>query len=412
MSSEDKDVEEEGIEEADDDSRSEEQFRLEGLSEANVESDVPPEEGGEGGRGNNDDIGKDDDGGSGNDDGNVVDSAAPTIEYINININDINDLPPLPIPKENIKRKESLNGIGLVSCAIVVFVALTHGVALEAVLPSETIRTTSQDRAYTSFLLMIYVEAGIAICCLLGLLLVDPGTVKRNNENCFPIPDQIKEWLVAVEAVKTPSSLPGVIGSTINTTLTATESTTTTTLKQKQKHHRKSKRKQPSFSLAPPPPSELYITSNRNDDRVYCVRCLVWRQPNVAHFHCTTCQRCVSYFDHHCTVFGRCIAGYDKKDLLRTMFARTGNFRFFIGIISMGVLGYLTTVTSLLYAFSMRYGLQLALPIGFVIVFWINGSIIVRGPSGFCLLCRRCFVQITDFIYRICCNRCSTRRSR
>jgi hypothetical protein len=167
------------------------------------------------------------------------------------------------------------------------------------------------------------------------------------------------------------------------------------------------------FSLAPPP-SELYITSNNGDGRVYCTRCLVWRPPNIKSFHCMTCQRCVSYYDHHCTVFGRCIAGLDRQNVLgRTLFAPTGNYRFFVGIIVMGVLGYLTTASALLYTFSIRYGPEWAIPIGVVILFWMHTSIVNSGRSvGFCLLCRRWFVQFTDFAYRSCYKRTLSRSRR
>merc|ERR1719240_905854 len=80
-------------------------------------------------------------------------------------------------------------------------------------------------------------------------------------------------------------------------------------------------------------------------ERVYCVRCLLWRDPstqtqsaftdpfcpkkNVMH-HCRICGHCVREFDHHCSFFGRCIAG---RGFL------VGNLRFFSSLITMGIVG-------------------------------------------------------------------------
>ena len=61
-------------------------------------------------------------------------------------------------------------------------------------------------------------------------------------------------------------------------------------------------------------------------DRVYCVRCFVWR--DAEGHHCSECQRCTSDFDHHCGVLGCCVGGRGfrgnavatvKRDVLRKL---------------------------------------------------------------------------------------------
>lgn len=316
-------------------------------------------------------------------------------------INDIVDLPPLPTPKYNFKRREALGGITLVVSCIVVFVALTHGVALTAVMPKPTPQrppSTTTTTTHKVFVILIYSQIGLAVICLLGLLLVDPGVLKRTQMSCFPIPPQTQEWLAAVAAVGTPTEAKDDAP-----TLPSSNSPSP----------RSNVQNQP-FSLAPPPPPELYIssgsaTATNDDGRIYCARCLIWRQPNIHYFHCMTCQRCVAYFDHHCTVFGRCIGG--NKSHLGQFLCR-GNYRFFVGILAMGILGYLTTATVLLYAFSLRFGAKWAVPIGLVILIWFQGMVVNRGPGGFCRQCRQFFVECSDFLYKLCCKRKSNGRRR
>jgi hypothetical protein len=88
--------------------------------------------------------------------------------------------------------------------------------------------------------------------------LQDPGVVKRSPETCFPLPPKVADLIEAgatSEQIQQLGNLHGEKGS-------------------------------------------------------FCVRCLVWRGgDNVQPHHCSTCQRCVTHFDHHCGVFGRCIAG-------------------------------------------------------------------------------------------------------
>ena len=51
------------------------------------------------------------------------------------------------------------------------------------------------------FLVAIYLEAFLAVCCLLGILYGDPGVVKRTPENCLPLPETIAERLQRGESL-------------------------------------------------------------------------------------------------------------------------------------------------------------------------------------------------------------------
>ena len=143
----------------------------------------------------------------------------------------LSDLPPLPKPNLSEMRSQALCGNLLVLSLITIFCGLTNAIAL---------------------------------VCLLAIMWADPGTVRRSEATCFPVPDAVAEKLRRGESLAT-------------------------------------------------------IGNITRDGRTYCVRCLVWR-PNdggrsggragssLTH-HCQTCNRCVTEFDHHCGVFGRCIAG-------------------------------------------------------------------------------------------------------
>lgn len=144
----------------------------------------------------------------------------------------------------------------------------------------------------------IYTEAFLAISLLICLLLADPGIVLRTPQTCCPIPPEVQEALLQGEQVQA-----NVV----------------------------------------------------DEQRTFCVRCFVWRYPEMptAGFlnpllyklsglhrkphHCSICQRCVAHFDHHCGVFGRCIGG--------------GNIGFFYGLILMWFLGILTSVVTVVLAF-------------------------------------------------------------
>ena len=111
------------------------------------------------------------------------------------------------------------------------------------------------------FLVAIYLEAFVAVCCLLGILYGDPGVVKRTPENCLPLPETVAERLQRGESLEGLDNLKHAqLGS-------------------------------------------------------YCVRCCVWRRnPGKLNssflpadcdtgvceqetHHCSTCGRCVNHFD-------------------------------------------------------------------------------------------------------------------
>ena len=111
------------------------------------------------------------------------------------------------------------------------------------------------------FLVAIYLEAFLAVCCLLGILYGDPGVVKRTPENCLPLPETVAERLQRGESLEGLDNLQHAqLGS-------------------------------------------------------YCVRCCVWRRApgklqssylpadcdmgvcEQGSHHCSTCGRCVNHFD-------------------------------------------------------------------------------------------------------------------
>lgn len=120
---------------------------------------------------------------------------------------------------------------------------------------------TIQGGRWWFFLLAIYLEAIVAVCCLLGILFGDPGVVKRTPENCLPLPEMVAERLHRGESLEGLDNLQHEqLGS-------------------------------------------------------YCVRCCVWRRNpgklarsylpadcdasvcEQGPHHCSTCARCVNHFD-------------------------------------------------------------------------------------------------------------------
>ena len=146
---------------------------------------------------------------------------------------------------------------------------------------------------------LVLTEASVAVLCLLGLMLADPGEVRRTAETTRPVPREIAAALRSVTR------------------------------------------------------EQLLLRNVTDGEDSYCVRCFVWRRPErhgggrrrldgctaepVFH-HCATCQRCVHDFDHHCGVFGRCIAGRGLR----------GNWKYFVALIAVGYCGAGTAAASLL----------------------------------------------------------------
>lgn len=199
--------------------------------------------------------------------------------------NDLSSLPPLPQPSCK-QHLQSLFGCSLVSGCAYVYIAVIKFFA------------TFDDFPETLFLVLIYVQGCIAVLCLVGLLVADPGVVNRSEDSCFPLPDVVAKRIMT---------------------------------------------KKPLTDLK-------NITDG---DLKYCVRCLVWRDPFMRNekgytalshrriHHCRICERCVCEFDHHCSVFGRCIAGHG--------FVK-GNWCFFVGLVAVGISGGFTCTAAFFMA--------------------------------------------------------------
>lgn len=173
---------------------------------------------------------------------NDLESAEDTEDDIKIS-----DLPPLPDPDVCTMRSEACCGSCFVLCLILLFVFVAHAIG----------SIVSNDHVIKYIGLgAIYLEAIIAICCLLGVMWADPGVIRRSPKTCFPLPPEVRQAIKA-----------GV-----------------------------------------PVDERLQLRNISDGRRSYCVRCLVWREDEECH-HCSTCGRCVREFDHHCGVMGRCIAG-------------------------------------------------------------------------------------------------------
>jgi hypothetical protein len=320
----------------------------------------------------------------------------------------IDSLPPLPTPDYDSKRRETIGGIVVVALIMTLLVGLTHGVALTAV---GSVGVGSLG--YRIFAGLIYAVALIAAICHLGVLLKDPGIIHRSAETCYPIPEKMQAWIwensseAQIDAFpmqqctagdKEQSGNLNGDSSTADVEDAGVWSQSVTALACSSTNPKK----QSGNISALQKPADLYIVGR--DDRVYCTRCLVWRKPGINHYHCQTCQRCVAYYDHHCTFFGRCVAGTlcysgQHKPVCR------GNFVFFVGIVIMGGLGYVTSVAALLCSLSWKYGVKWVLPIGFVVLLWIHATILKRSPRGICMMCRRCIVDICEVLRKCVLNK-------
>jgi len=190
-------------------------------------------------------------------------------------------------------RSESSTGITVVLVLIGICVGIPNGV-----LHGQGWTWPADNEPWDGVavgMLMLYVEAIIALVCLAGIVFGDPGVIKRSQERCFPIPEPV------LHRLRSGQSLVGM--------------------------------------------DNFYEGSN-----VYCVRCCLWRSLPRKGFrdaevhHCSICQRCVRDFDHHCGVFGRCIAGNGFS----------GNMGYFKMILLMAFAGIVTCFATVLSGSATR----------------------------------------------------------
>jgi hypothetical protein len=219
-----------------------------------------------------------------------------------------------PLPKPRLLEMRRQAALGCILVLAIIAACL-------AVMLLATWHWTLHSRAAVAVIASL--ESAVALGMLAGLMFGDPGVVKRTDSNVRPLPDIM------------------------------------------------------AGALADGNLSWGNKSNIRDGDRIFCVRCLLWRDASApldscaratqrlpfrslwgpssgvsrsddgVHWcattthHCSTCQRCVRHFDHHCVVFGRCIAGRGLQ----------GNLKYFIGIISMAAIGVFTTGSVALVAF-------------------------------------------------------------
>jgi len=171
-------------------------------------------------------------------------------------------LPPMPKPDLWKMRTESGVGCFMVCFIIGTCIATTH-------LGTNLMVGLVHDELLVGIRWFIYVLAVVALGCLAGLMLGDPGVLKRSDRACLPLPSEVEEKLIEGVPISQKENIV-------------------------------------------------------QEGYTYCARCLLWRRPPARKgplevcacsppesriHHCSICQRCVQHFDHHCSVFGRCIAG-------------------------------------------------------------------------------------------------------
>ncbi|CAJ1953862.1 unnamed protein product [Cylindrotheca closterium] len=218
-------------------------------------------------------------------------------------------LPPLPAPQEAKHKEFRCGSFVLGGAASLCFVAVLSAFGLS---------NAQSNIADSIFVAAVSSLFFVELLCLLAIYHKDPGVVKRSPFTCHPIPPQVQPY----------------VRSYIQT--------------HQQQPNKSNGENDALVQEMVPAPSELYISmqdENNSDNGedlssidTYCVRCLVWRRGKKKYFHCNTCQRCVSHYDHHCNVFGRCIAG-------RLPFQ--GNLPLFYMAVGASVLLYATTAIGL-----------------------------------------------------------------
>mmetsp|Transcript_77297 Transcript_77297/g.250102 ORF Transcript_77297/g.250102 Transcript_77297/m.250102 type:complete len:303 (+) Transcript_77297:82-990(+) len=205
-------------------------------------------------------------------------------------------LPPMPPPDRARMRAESTGG-----CMIVLFITVSCVVATR--IGTSTLADWLPERLLAAWNGLVGAAAAAALASLLGVLLADPGVLRRSQESCTPVPPEVAERLRAGEPLQ---AMENVL----------------------------------------------------QEGQTYCVRCLLWRRPRGGRgccapaacecfpeaayriHHCSTCQRCVEHYDHHCAVLGRCIAGRGFS----------GTLGYFKVLIAMGHLGGVSALAAFVLA--------------------------------------------------------------
>ena len=274
-------------------------------------------------------------------------------ELSSVVITSVDQLPPLPRPRDDMLRVETPRGICVVSTFIVLCIFLTHYIALTLVLPSENLDDENDERnPYRTgkivFLVLVYTEAVVAMLCTVGILYADSAVIHRSLETCNPLPKAVESWVVSEPTAPRPKGL------------------------------------------------DPYLRGA--DKRLYCTKCLVWRKPGVPNYHCPICQRCCANHDHHCNVFGRCIAGTRK---FWKPNSNRGNLVYFYGILTTGGWAFFTVFAAFLYAFSIRYRPEYAIPICIAIFLVISCFCVGSSQiSVVCWPCRRVCRKASGLIQR------------
>lgn len=221
---------------------------------------------------------------------------------------DIDILPPMPKPNKSEMRKQALIGWIAVLYTICMYVGITHGVAVKL------LNLPFNPGLYA--LILIYSEAFVAICCVVGIMISNPGVIPRSKEACFPLPDKVAISLKTGESCE----------------------------------------------------MENIVKENHS----FCVRCYIWREIDRNPHHCRICNRCVVDFDHHCAVFGRCIAGnawpiqhcvpgisHDVPGISHANSTRnrwcSGNMPYFITLFIIAYISFITTAGFTIAALYLRY---------------------------------------------------------